>query len=324
MAKSLPELDRIDRALLVTSDGVRFADFRRTLRPRYWRVWVDIGLGYLAIMLIISMMVLAEQNFPSWWPLFALLGAVALGYAIAYLQLFFHEAAHILIAPGRRRNDLLANIFIGSMVGQDIKAYRRFHFEHHRHLGTPLDTERSYFEAINARFLLEALFGIKLLHAMRLRDTHRDQAGNDQESRRRALGMLSVALVINVAILAAAVWNGVWSVAVAWAAGMLLVHPALNVVRQALEHRDFRADATVDYASVPHGPITRMFGTGVIASSLGGAGFNRHLLHHWEPQISYTRLADLERFLLDTPAREVLLGAGSSYAGAFGRLVRQG
>jgi len=32
----------------------------------------------------------------------------------------------------------------------------------------------------------------------------------------------------------------------------------------------------------------RLFGDDFFSCTFGGAGFNRHLLHHWEPQISYT------------------------------------
>ena len=92
----------------------------------------------------------------------------------------------------------------------------------------------------------------------------------------------------------------------AWPIGMLLVHPAVNVVRQLLGHRSFKARSAADYSKEPHGPVTRIFAVGPIGSTLGGAEFNRHLLHHWEPQISYTRFRELETFLLDSQAAEVI------------------
>ena len=46
---------------------------------------------------------------PPWtWPLEVALGAAAIGYAIAYLQLFIHEAAHFNLHPNRRTSDRLA------------------------------------------------------------------------------------------------------------------------------------------------------------------------------------------------------------------------
>jgi fatty acid desaturase len=49
-----------------------------------------------------------------------------------------------------------------------------------------------------------------------------------------------------------------------------------------------------------------MFGVGPLASTFGGAGFNRHLLHHWEPTVPYPRLAELERYLADTIAGPII------------------
>ena len=46
------------------------------------------------------------------------------------------------------------------------------------------------------------------------------------------------------------------------------------------------------YCAACHGTSAK--GDGPLASTLGGAGFNRHLLHHWEPKISYTRFRELE------------------------------
>lgn len=291
-------------------------------------MWFDIACGYSAIAATVVALVVAERRWPGAWPLLAAGGALLLGYAIAYVQLFFHEAAHHLIAPGRRLNDALANAVIGWMVGQDIKAYRLFHFEHHRHLGTPQDTERSYFDAIDARFLLEAFTGIKLLRMLRARALHvraldGPRADAVRASRLARVAMLAVGIAANLAILALAAWQGVWSLFWGWGIGMLAVHPAINTIRQALEHRHFDADPSVDYAQAEHGVHTRTFGRGPLASTLGGAGFNRHLMHHWEPQVSYTRFDDLERFLLDTDARGAVEGVRATYAGAFARLARR-
>ena len=73
--------------------------------------------------------------------------------------------------------------------------------------------------------------------------------------------------------------------------------PFFGALRQILEHRAPEADGGVDYARTPHGAYTRIFHGGLFAKTFGGAGFDRHLLHHWEPQVSYTRLADLETYL---------------------------
>ena len=63
-----------------------------------------------------------------------------------------------------------------------------------------------------------------------------------------------------------------------------------------------------------------MFGDGLIAQTMGGAGYNRHLMHHWEPGVSYTRLPDLERFLADTPLAAVMARRTTTYGRIFRRL----
>jgi fatty acid desaturase len=65
-----------------------------------------------------------------------------------------------------------------------------------------------------------------------------------------------------------------------------------------------------------------VFGDGLIARTFGGAGFNRHLLHHWEPGISYTRLPDLEHFLNDTDLRPIMESRKTTYGRVFWRLFR--
>jgi len=92
-------------------------------------------------------------------------------------------------------------------------------------------------------------------------------------------------------------------------------------VEQILEHRDFRAAAAVDYSQTAHGALTRTFGDGPVANTLGAAGFNRQLIHHWEPQVSYTRLRELEQFLLSTEVGPIVQRRRSTYASSFVTLL---
>lgn len=324
MAASLPVLDRFERTELIDRQGRSFKEFRRTLTPRFGRVWLDIGMGWVALCLVAWGVVTVERHYPTASPLAVALGALAFGYLVAYLMLFFHEAAHYNIARSRRSNDFLANSLIGLIVGQEVKAYRVVHFDHHRHLGTPQDTEHSYWDAPNFRFFVEALTGVKAVRVLLARGKRVEQAGESGSSAQRARAgwMLVAGLAFNAAVLATAAWFRCWSLLLAWPLGVLVVHPAINAVRQLLEHRSFEAESSIDYSRVPHGATTRMFGSGPVASTLGGAGFNRHLLHHWEPQLSYTRFAELEAFLMETCAAGVVAGAKTTYARALLRLLR--
>jgi hypothetical protein len=92
--------------------------------------------------------------------------------------------------------------------------------------------------------------------------------------------------------------------------------PILNTIRQLLEHRHPDARIDVDYTQQDQGACTRMFTDGWLDRVFGPAGGHQHLLHHWEGQVSYTRLSDLERFLADTPLHGIIDGRRTTYARA--------
>jgi fatty acid desaturase len=327
LAASLPELDSIDRNQIVNRQGESLKDFRRRLVPRYGRVWLDIGLGYAVLVASALVIALFGVRSPRYSVPLGLAGGLLVGYVVAFLELFFHEAAHYNLSRSRRLNDALANLFLGLLVGQEIKAYRIVHFDHHRFLGTTRDTEHSYFDALDFRFIVEALTGIKVLRVLTQRGKHVGERAEGREGAElRETGhprfMLVAGLLLNLAVMTSAALAGAYSLALAWPIGVLVIHPAVNAVRQLLEHRSYDARSDIDYAAVDHGAMSRMFGWGPLASTLGGAGFNRHLLHHWDPQLSYTRFAELERFLLETKARDAVLGVTTTYTRAFLRLFR--
>ena len=100
-------------------------------------------------------------------------------------------------------------------------------------------------------------------------------------------------------MLIGSLWLGLWWVTVVWLAGAFSLHPTFTALRQALEHRAEEARAEVDYLRVDHGALTRMFTRSRVSGLMGGVGFDHHLLHHWEPGVSYTRLPDLHRYLVE-------------------------
>jgi fatty acid desaturase len=313
--------DAVSKGELRNGKGVRYRDFRRQLTPKYALVWLHLSAGYLALAATGLTAVVLGVHFPSLRLPLVAAGALAFGYTIAYIVLFFHEAAHYNLAPSRRVNDVLANLVIGSLIGQDIAAYRRIHFDHHRYLGSPLDTESTYFDPLDVRFVVESLFGVKAVRVVVRREARARSAepdGDPTPGGRRTQAALGIALH---GLVAGGAWLlGGWYVGLAWAVGVVMVAPFFYAVRQVLEHRDDAADKDLDYRRTPHGPVNRLFGTGPLASTLGGAGFNRHLLHHWEPQISYTRLPEVERFLLETDVADAVRARTTTYLRTFRRL----
>jgi len=309
------------RMALRNAAGTRLVDFIRQLRPRYRIVYRDIGLGYLALALS-CLLTAILPSFGISWLVAAAIGAALIGASIAYLQLFIHEGAHYNLASDRQQSDLICDLLVSWMAGTTVGKYRLVHFRHHRELGQPDDSEHTYFFALNPTFLLKSLTGWRAFEVLAFRRGIKGPSSGDRG------GALSWPVVLGVcshlAIVMGSFAVGYWWLALGWIAGVAIVFPFLGALRQLLEHRRPDALAHVNYFAEAHGAYTRLFGDGPIDAVLGGAGFNRHLLHHWEPQLSYTNLREFEAYLLETPLRDHLVSRRSTYWHTFRSLLTAG
>jgi fatty acid desaturase len=309
------------RSTLVDDEGRSYKEFRAGLTPRYGRVWLHISTGYAALVAVLAGIALLDPDFPA-SVLAAAVGALLIGYTLAYLNNFFHEAAHYNLLPNRRANDRATNAALGWLYGSTIADYRRVHYQHHRALGTTQDSENSYFDALRVRYLLAGLFGVKVLRTLgRHRRVASGEASENGSGQARTSWWILLSGGVHIAI-AGGLWlAGFPAASVAWLCGVVLVTPFFISLRQVLEHRSEEADAHLDYHEVDHGAVNRLFGDGPVANTLGSAGFNRHALHHWDPGISYTRLRDVERYLLRTPAAPEIQKRQTTYSETFLRLL---
>jgi fatty acid desaturase len=321
------EFHGVRRKLLKSSKGLDYETFRRRLTPRYGRAWRDIALGHAAIAATTVGAVYLSRYSAS-LPLVVVLGgagllALSYGYLFAYLQLFLHEGAHYNLAASRALNDRLTNVCVGLLLLSDVKAYRFVHWEHHKHHGTPDDLEYSYFHAPGWRLILRVVSGAHSVSVL----LNRLLPGRTAESAKAASRIpsgktqLIFGSLLHAAILLA-LYRGTGSLIppVAWMAGFVSFFPLFATLRPILEHRSEEAEPSIDYFARAHGVVNRLFGDGLVASTFGGAGFNRHLIHHWEPQVPYTRLRELENFLVDTPVSAKLKARQTTYWRAFLRL----
>lgn len=152
-------------ARLKNASGLGYPEFRRTLKPRYGKVWADILLGYAGFALIGTALALGPF---SAWPVglgAAVLGGIGFGFLHHYLALFIHEASHHNLTASRRLNDRAANVFLGVLQGYSIETYRPTHFGHHREFGSPEDPEHHYFHALDFGLVLRTLSGIRAINA---------------------------------------------------------------------------------------------------------------------------------------------------------------
>lgn len=309
-----PQLEDIQKASLVDVAGRTYAGFRSSLQPVWPVVARDFVFGYLMLAASAMLVVAATNVYPSLGSLWAVIGALLIGFWLAYIQLFLHEAAHFNLCPDRRWNDRLANLLVGVWVATDIHEYRRIHWDHHRFLGQPSDTERSYFSPLGWKFLLESMFLVGAIRVVVLRRGKlRDKPARTATRGARGFAMPAAAILVHSLVVVACIWQGQIELALAWLAGNLMVYPLFGASRQLLEHRDSVASAEVDYSIEPHGKLTRSFKAGPFGSFFGGAGFRWHDIHHFDPELSYTNLARVDAYLQGCDAAKAARGKRRSY-----------
>jgi fatty acid desaturase len=307
-------------------------EFRASLKPKYWRAWTEISFclamllgGYAA-------------HFGLAWSLGNLAGIVAapvfaawLGFWLNAILTFGHEAAHYNLSPSKSRNDWLADWSIWLFFPQSSKNYRKSHWQHHLHLGDPQDTEISYHNCMSPWFLTRALTGIYLLelvarYALSAGVKPKLRVAQSTPSRGARLGQfLAVARAgaTHAVLVGAPLYFHCFSTSGTWLAGAVLAFPFVATVRQLLEHRAEEAHCATDYREVAHGPMNRIFGTNLFSRFYGAAGFNRHLLHHWDPTVSYTCFDEMESFFNGTRLQAQIEKSRTTYTSTLIRLTRK-
>jgi fatty acid desaturase len=303
---------------LVSTSGDTWEDVRRRLTPNYLVAWRDVAFCH--VMLSAALGALATAG-AAWGPrvafLLAPIAACWLGFWLHALWLFGHEAAHNNLAATRSWNDLLADVFIWTFFGQSTSRFRASHWLHHRHHGGRGDSEITYHQCLSLGFLARSLGGFFLLKGLiglPSQGTSRDGFG--------ALWAPARSILVHVLLLGLLVVGGHRVVALAWLAGVVIFFPAFAAVRQVLEHRASEAGCDMDFAEVEHGPVNRMFSNDLLSRYFGAAGFNRHLLHHWAPDVAYSRFDELESFLRGTPLAGALAESRTTYVETLRRMLR--
>jgi fatty acid desaturase len=288
------------------------SQFLGRARQNYAAVWIDIAVGWVVLVTLVASAAFLERG-GVLAPIVLL--SAPIGFFIAYIHLFMHEAAHYGLAPRKNLNDRLANIFIGSLLALDVKRYRQIHMLHHKHHGDSQDAENVYLNRLTLRFLVETLFLITPLKVVRRRMTALQKQPVAKEDAPKRSKLLPLAtLSIHAAVLISLLSNGLYVTAVTWIIGIVSWFPLFAALRPMLEHR--RQDAPID-PSVEHGPYNRMFKRTLFARFFGGAGFHLHLLHHLEPSVPYTALPLFKEELANLGLANELELSESTYAQTF-------
>lgn len=289
--------------------------FRKILKPKYWIVWRDIAVCYLFLIIGVVLLFFAENLTLIFAIIATLLIAVWLGYWFHSLSLFLHEATHFNVHPNSWWNDFLANALIASLLLVDIKTYRKIHWDHHLFLGSPEDTETSYFHALTPGFILQTLTGVHAIRTLLKYSGHKKEHSNFKNILRLSI---THSLIVGSLLL-----FDYYIVTAGWAIGLMLTFPFFGVMRQLLRHRDENADQKADYTKVDHGSVLRSFGKDWFSRTFGNAGFNVHMLHHWDPHISYTRLGDMEEYFQKTELGDLIQNCRRTYWRLFWKFLKR-
>jgi hypothetical protein len=130
--------------------------------------------------------------------------------------------------------------------------------------------------------------------------------------------------VLHGAFLLATLRAGWYAAGLSWVLSFISAYPTFNALRQILEHRSVTAARGADFTRVSHGAVNRMFGRGWLARTFGSAGFNRHLLHHWDPALSYTRFDEMESFFARTELAAAIDASRTTYLRTLRALLAAG
>ncbi len=317
-------LEEINYSEVIDSNGVRYQDFRKLLNPQYAIVWRDIIIGYILMLGTLAAFCWIEkmQDYSVLvMMLLCVLFAFVTAFWLSFIQLFIHEAAHYNIHPRKKANDLLANIFIGTILGINIEAYRRTHWKHHQRLGHSDDSEHSYFNALSMINFIKMLTGIHAFSVLLSRS--KAESGQNEVSMKQQKISLLIGGFLNAAFLLILSIYGFYFTAAMWVLTVIVFYPFFATIRQILEHRDEKyVGKHLNFFESEHGKVSRMFKPGLLAFFLGGAGFNRHMIHHWDPQVSYTNLKQVEEYLATTAkCGEIIKNSKTTYWRTFLNLL---
>ena len=303
---------------VISSEGLSYTKFRQTLKPDYSKTWLHIISGLLSLSALLYIFIIVEDKIPNWYILTIPVFSILAGFIIAFINLFVHEAGHYYLHRDKKTNDLMANIFLCSWTGLHIKVYRRIHWLHHQHLATDSDPEHSYFHALSGKFILETISGI---HVLRILLNKNNTHVIEKESRKRSFIMLLIGLILNSTFLFAAIWFNHYQLAIVWILAMLVFFPFFATVRQLIEHRDELAASDNAFYNSPKRKTSRLFTNSIFSILLGSAGFNKHMIHHWDPVLPFTALEKVEVFLADCDkTKEIIKESKTTYFAAIKKL----
>ena len=313
-------------ASVTNKSGVTYGEFRKTLHVNFFKVQLGIVCSFLSLFVFL---VIGNQT-SNLLVLFLL--TICLSLTQHRILNVVHEGAHYLLSKSRKFNDIFCNFFAGWFVLCDVDQYRLTHIEHHRNLGSEFDPENAHMEKLDLTWLISLISGFNTVRRISIRNRARNNLGTRGTAKTRHLFIPVLGILLHILILLL-IYNlfGI-QVLIVWFFSTFFLTPALGILRNLLEHKYVEGvDSEIWYQIIgrsrPDNLIpnvtTRTFTKSMISRVYGSMGFTRHLLHHWDPSISFSKLDEVHRFFLQTPLEVNLRKVDSTFTSTFIHLWRK-
>lgn len=309
-------------AKLTNSRGETYGEFRKKLTTNYVRILLSVTLTFIICVFLSFLLIEVTGSL-----YLSILGIIPLSLIQLRLLNVIHEGAHYLIAPSRKLNDNFCNLISGWFFVVDVDQYRITHTEHHRNLGREGDPENSHMDKLDLTWLASAFSGIRTLKTLKIRNEIRNQIlDNRNESSKKSHKLVPLfGLSCHITILFLISLGDITAGEICWFIATYAVTPGLGMLRNLLEHRYVEnVDPTVweiliDKSSSiqTNQATTRTFTKSKLSYLYGSMGFTRHLLHHWDPSISFQNLKKVHLFILDSKIGPTVASTDSTFTETF-------
>jgi fatty acid desaturase len=266
------------------------------LKINYKILLKDLSIILFCIFLSLCVSIFNElfiNNFLKY--LIYLLCIFSFGFWFHAFSSFLHEAVHYNLHPNKKINDIISDVLFIPTLGIKTKQYRKYHWEHHKNLGTTKDIENSYFTDLSLKNIIKSFIPFF---------TILEKINNETKVANNNFRMISFypflfAFLFHTIVIFFLYFKNLSYTSFVYLISVLIIFPLLAKVRQKLEHRDEVAIKNADYSIIDHGECNRMFSENFFSRFFGAAGFNRHFLHHLNPTISYTNFNQYENYIKD-------------------------
>jgi len=276
-----------------------------SLRRQYlnWR-YGAINLVYLLFMhsVLIGWLVFAR----GWMPFggYVLSSLLVSTIYLRILTEWFHEATHWNLVPGRRLNDFLGDLLIGTPIGTQLNSNRPGHFRHH--------AATEFFNADDPDTLYQAAGSIGELVVGILRDLsgitavstflRATQLGTEsgQGGRLSAAGWFIWLLVFHGTCLVLSIQTGRYEIYPIYVVSVLCLYPVANRFRLFTQHAWIRDDGSVYL--VDSGASRTYHGSLMTQLILISPMIMYHYEHHARPSLPYRALRSISA-VSDDPNR---------------------